>query len=265
MPFPDSPRVIYKKNPLDQVICQFRFPPILKIDTQSPVDFQEQIRKEYPFFFEERDEFHGFPPEVLSQLPQENISEIKLLPTNKMNYRFVSADNNWTINLTNSFLALSCKNYDRWENFKSHFVQPLSSLVDIYSPDFFTRIGLRYIDLITRSSLGLEGYGWDELIQPNILGILASTDIDISIVKSALSTDEVSIERDSIARLVHGLAIINQSKEEVYLIDCDYFTEKRTEISDATTKLDNYNQTGRRLFRWCITDKLHNAMQPEYL
>jgi len=32
MPFPEVKRVIYEHNPLDKVICQLRFPPILRIE-----------------------------------------------------------------------------------------------------------------------------------------------------------------------------------------------------------------------------------------
>ena len=56
MPFPNVPRVTYRNNPLVQVICQLRFPPILKIDAEVPADFQESIRKDFPKF-SERNEF----------------------------------------------------------------------------------------------------------------------------------------------------------------------------------------------------------------
>ena len=48
MAFPEVERVIYERNPLDEVICQLRFPAILKID-EPPIAFQEQIRTRYPF------------------------------------------------------------------------------------------------------------------------------------------------------------------------------------------------------------------------
>jgi len=47
---PESPRVIYASNPLVDVICQVRFPRILRIDSELPVAFQEAIRDQFPLF-----------------------------------------------------------------------------------------------------------------------------------------------------------------------------------------------------------------------
>ena len=52
MDFPESPRVVYEQNPLDEVICQLRFPAVLRIDSESPVRFQEAVRNQYPLFQE---------------------------------------------------------------------------------------------------------------------------------------------------------------------------------------------------------------------
>lgn len=51
--FPETPRVIYAKNPLFEVICQLRFPAILKIDSEIPAGFQEKLRASFPLFREE--------------------------------------------------------------------------------------------------------------------------------------------------------------------------------------------------------------------
>ena len=50
MIFPDTPRETYRHNPLKEVICQLRFPPILKITTASPAEFQEKIRSNFPLY-----------------------------------------------------------------------------------------------------------------------------------------------------------------------------------------------------------------------
>lgn len=71
MPFPNSPRVIYRKNPLEQVICQIRFPSILRIDTEIPAAFQELVRSQFPLFEERQEGGIEIPVELSEQLPRE--------------------------------------------------------------------------------------------------------------------------------------------------------------------------------------------------
>jgi uncharacterized protein (TIGR04255 family) len=65
MPFPESRRVIYDKNPLTEVISQLRFPTVLAIEAEIPAAFQERIRFDYPMF----DDGSGVGPAEL--VPQE--------------------------------------------------------------------------------------------------------------------------------------------------------------------------------------------------
>ena len=48
--FSTEPRCVYKNNQLAEVICQLRFPEILTIAANLPVDFQEAIRNEFPVY-----------------------------------------------------------------------------------------------------------------------------------------------------------------------------------------------------------------------
>lgn len=48
MPFPEYPRYRYEKHTLQNVICQLRFPTILRIGTEQPSDFQDSIRDRLP-------------------------------------------------------------------------------------------------------------------------------------------------------------------------------------------------------------------------
>ena len=41
-------RVIYKKNPLVEVVCGISFPQLLEIGIEEPVEFQKAIRSKYP-------------------------------------------------------------------------------------------------------------------------------------------------------------------------------------------------------------------------
>ena len=111
MPFPNTQRVIYDKNPLDKVICQLRFAPILKINAEIPATYQDKIRSHYPSYSESNrviveapeGQKGAIPPEVLSMIMQN-------AQTNK-NYQFSSEDNNWKVNLTYNFISLAASDY----------------------------------------------------------------------------------------------------------------------------------------------------------
>ncbi len=263
MPFPASPRVIYKKNPLDEVICQLKFPPILKIDSELPAKFQESLRRDYPFFQGASPAFpnllsRGLPPEV-GKLMNLEIS----VPLAGKVYQFISADEKWKVGLAREFIALSTGSYVRWEEFRAKMGQIISILVNEYSPSFFVRTGLRYRDIVRRSVLDFGDIRWSELLKPQILGELASPDVESEIQQASRETLIAVNGGKARVDIRHGLARVVDSNEEVYLIDCDFYDEERTEVKHVFTRLDSLHQEAGRLFRWCITDKLHNALQPE--
>lgn len=259
MTFPDSKRVIYQKNPLGTVICQLRFPPVLRIDADVPADFQDRIRHEYPLFEDRQPQDIVVPPQIAKALSM----QVKLRGV-KQGYQFSSNDNVWQVVLVRDFLALTTTKYQRWEDFKRHLEGPLGALIDIYKPEFYSRIGLRYQDIIKRSDLGLKEREWSELLQPHITGELSS--------KIAPSIKEmrrellVALEGGTgYVRIHHGMIEATDSSEICYSIDADFYTDQRTEVGNAIETLDRYNREAGRLFRWCITDLLHNALGPQPL
>ena len=138
-------RVRYEKSPLVEVIFQLRFPTILSINSNRPFGFQEKIRERYPFFEDQLEEFGDV---VVN--PQLKAASMRKTGESK-NYAFISADNLTKINLTPSFIAISTMAYTQWEEFKKHieFVIPIFEAE--YHPSFYIRVGLRYVDAITRS------------------------------------------------------------------------------------------------------------------
>jgi uncharacterized protein (TIGR04255 family) len=139
----------------------------------------------------------------------------------------------------------------------------ISGLINHYSPSFFVRIGLRYRDVIRRSALNLGDIHWSQLLKPHILGELASPDVESEIHQASRETLIAINGSNAKVHLRHGLARMVDSNEEVYLIDSDFYDENRTEVKDVFSRLDNLHQEAGHLFRWCITDTLHKALQPE--
>ncbi len=261
MPFPESPRVIYGKNPLEEVICQLRFPSILRIGAEIPAAFQERIRKEYPFFKERGDVDVSLPQEIVQQLPAEVLES--LIRTSGRVFDFVSSDELWTVTLSKEFLALTTRQYVRWEDFQARLIIPFQALIEVYEPVFFTRIGLRYQNLILKSRLGIDNIGWSDLLQPYILGELSAP--DQSVVNSILGTTHQALfsldKNQGEVRVTHGL-VQHKNGEKCYLIDSDFFIPKNVEVSNALDTLDYFNRKNRQLFSWCITERLHQSMEP---
>jgi uncharacterized protein (TIGR04255 family) len=260
MAFPDAERVIYEKNPLEEVICQLRFPPVLKIEAEPPSGFQERIRADYPFY--QAKPALKFPAGIPAELAALLATG---LPAGPAAHEFTSRDEKWTVALTREFIALTCRNYDRWENFKEHLRAPLEALQALYSPAFFTRIGLRYRDVLRRSALELDQFSFAELLQPWIAGALAAPEVSQDVEHSAEELVVRLPDHQSHVRVHHGLAPDGKSQEQCYVIDADFFSDQQTEAPHAIERLNFLNKQSRLFFRWCIQDRLHRAMQPRPL
>jgi uncharacterized protein (TIGR04255 family) len=263
MAFPQVKRVIYNKSPLEKVICQFRYPPILRIDSELPSEFQEYIRESFPLYSEKVEIIQG-GFEGVGQLQNEGFSPgIKKSLTIK-NHLFSTDDRTWNINLSRTFLSITTSKYTVWEDFISKFQHSINALFEIYKPPFITRIGLRYIDIFNRSGLGLKDINWTELINPYFLGLLSSSIGDD--IRNYEGRYEINLEdKESILRVVTTFVDHLITKERCYLVDCDYYYPKKTNRVTFQEKLEFLHEQATRLIQFIITKKLHNAMEPKEL
>ena len=270
MPFPDAKRIIFRKNPLTEVVCQLKFPPILKIDAEVPANFQEAIRAEFPNYREVPSVKIDAPAGIQGAFPIELRKQLGLLKlvaqqTADKNYDFLSEDESWKLTLSRNYIALTAYKYERWERFFERLQKPLRALISIYSPAYFTRIGLRYIDIINRAELKLEKVAWAELLKPFILGFLAIPETQDH-VQNFASTYEIGLEDgESKVRIATKLLETVDSGEACFMIDSDFMVNKKVELKDAEERLIYLNIRASRLIQWCITDKLYTALDPQTL
>jgi uncharacterized protein (TIGR04255 family) len=259
---PEYERVIYKKQPTASVICQLRFPPILRIESVLPADFQERVRSVYPVLSERAggEAALALPPELAKIIPPQIRVGIGMGSDSKI-YDFSTDDGAWKASLNRGFVSLVSTNYLRWEDFRERLFQILNAFEEIYQPSFYMRVGLRYQDLIQRSRFGLKDVPWGDLLQAHIAGELAFPDIAD---RSTVAKREIVIMLDGGERVLfrHGLHKPEDSEEVCYSIDADFSTNARTEVHNARGNLNNFNRLAGRFFRWCIKDKLHEAMEP---
>jgi uncharacterized protein (TIGR04255 family) len=261
MPFPQTDRAIYERNPLTEVICQLRYPTILRIASEPPAELQERLRNQYPVFREKQGGQPRMPQEVsriLADLPVQ-------LPTEPTIYAFETEDGSRTINLSREFVAVTERDYRHWESFRGEVERVKQAVEEIYKPPFYNRTGLRYQDVIDRETLELQDVSWNELVQTPMAGLLGSPDDSVrDHIREAVSTAELEIPEvnGGTVRLQYGLATREDDQAQVYAMDADFYTQERSSTDDVFPILDAFNGHAGNFFRWSITDRLRDALRP---
>ena len=257
-----EPRCRYGANQLAEVICQFYFPEILSIASNPPADFQEAIRDQYPRYQRRME----IPAPKLVGTPGQ--FRLENQPGN-INCQFVSADDVWRVNLTSRFISLSCSRYTCWEEFAAHLDKPLAAFIQTYRPAYFQRIGLRYVNIISRQALGLEDKRFSELIAPCYLGPLALEEANETTASRCNVDFEMAIRGGCRMQLHAGPSRAwkkdNHENEVKYIFDQDFYFAGNIPLNICAPALHTLHDQAWSIFRGAITDTLHDAMKPESL
>jgi len=252
--FPAAPRVFYRKAPLVQVTSQLRFPPILKIGRDAPVEFQEKVRSGLPLL--ERP--MSFP--LTPQLPPQ-IAEAMMAQTGIMGWRFSNEARDTIVALSQDALTLTTTKYHSWGEFVARLNPALLAFSEIYSPAFYGQVSLRYQDFIIRESVGLASVPWSRLLRPEILGEAANPNFEDR-VEALSRVIKLRLPGNTLLSLQHGLGKKADTGESGYLIDLDFATTNKIEVNDVRAALTGLHQYVWRAFRWCISETLHDALEP---
>ncbi|HJB98890.1 MAG TPA: TIGR04255 family protein [Candidatus Flavonifractor merdavium] len=261
MLFAPYERLQYARSPLVEVICQLRFPTILSIGANEPAAFQEAVRKDFPRYAARQEQV---PPKVVKKGNATALEPQKPIT----NYHFVSEDGRWKLNLTQNFIALSTLSYQRWEDFAARLDQPLAQFIQIYQPAFFERLGLRYVNAISRQRLGLEDQLWDDLIRDHYVGILGQPDVEETEITKCSLDVETPLVGGYRMKLHAGPGLIGggkTDKEVKFILDSDFSASGQLTADSVPAKLEDMHRFALCLFRGAITDELHQAMGPTLL
>ncbi len=258
--FTNTTRCRYQANQLAEVICQLRFPEILAIEAQPPVEFQEAIRKDFPQFARRQE---TPAPRIASSGGAVTVQK----QPSVTNYQFMSADGVWRVNLTGTFISLTCNRYSCWEEFAAKLDKPLAAFIQVYKPAYFERVGLRYLNFISRFDLGLEGVPFCQLIAPCYLGPLAEEDVTEAGTSRCSVDAEMAIRGGCRVKLHAGPGLVKrggrEDKEVKFVFDQDLYMPGQLPLNLSAGALQTLHAQADSIFRGAITERLHNAMGPE--
>lgn len=252
-------RTEYEKNTLFEVIFQARFPSILKVTKETPASFQDKIRKKG--FPETKVKKVSAPPDFPEHLRKEILGEDE--------YMFFSEDGEWQITLTKDFIALKCTDYKNYPGFAKHLKTMLEIFWQEYEPLYFSRIGLRYRNLVSKRTLE-TGEDIRKFVPAHIapeIGEESSIRDEVQVIEKTVQLKDESSTvnvRYVFGNLSGKFGKFNLNEEKSYIIDTDSFTsEKIRKVKDALAKSKSFNEGNiRNVFHWSITDALRETMGP---
>lgn len=239
--FPKTQEVPLASPPLDEVICQVRFPPILRIANEEPVDFQELIRGRYPVIQKK----HTFQ---LQLAEPGNPGESSIEPQPIM-FLFTNPDDKGQLALSPGFYAVSTERYVGWDAFMQDLKLAHETVGEIYQPAFSTRIGLRYINRLTTSNTqATTQKELFKLIRKELTATLRGKVWEnaaemFGVVNFTSPAEQMNLR--------YGYEIIDTVP--TFLLDFDVFEEGRLDLSEVLSRCERYHEEIYHAFRWSIT------------
>jgi len=226
---PAQPRITYRRNLIRLATCEIRFPTILSLEAVPPEDFQRAIRKVYPHF--ERGANVDVQPGGIER---------------ETRYFFRSRQRDWTVMLRSHSISLETRAYPRFRVFKQRLLELLGTARGFIDSDFFTRVGLRYVNVLPTTGEDVLGWLNRDLVAPLANGVYGDVEGFFQQVAGVARVGKYSFR--------HGFAQTEGSGKREYVLDFDFYQED-VEAAQVGDLIEAFNRECFALFSWSIGDK----------
>ena len=226
---PDVLLVGFERNFIKAAVCELRIPTLLEFETKPPVQLQRELRRDYP---------HYEPEQSVSVGPGAVGHEIR--------YLFKSRKKDWTVSFRASAIALETTSYTNFEEFSERLKDLLVKSQRLLDSDFFTRVGLRYIDEIPIEDGDLSGWIGDALVAPLTRGVYGTVERFLQEVRGFTDVGRYTFK--------HGIRDSAKTEPQVYYLDFDFY-EENVQFESAHSLVTQFNYQSFRFFRWVIGPK----------
>lgn len=244
--FPNIDDVHLAHAPLQEVICQVRFPPILRITHEEPVDLQERVRERFPLL------------EVAQKVIFAKEGIQASVPSAQV-YRFHNSETTAAVSVGADFYAFSTTAYQSWVDFAEHLTYAADIMESVYHPSYAIRIGLRYRNELDASFT--QSNTFDEvltLLRPELIAIL-KTDAFLMPVQ-AIHHVETMVDED---HFTFRYGLVRDDQIPKFVLDFDYYAEGRLSLENLSERCNQYHKTIYNAFRWCIVEDKLSCFRPE--
>ncbi len=214
---------VYDRNPLDTVIAQVRYEPILRIGAGDGIPkFQDAVRASFPAFAQKQIQALevSLPNQV--QVQQDQV------------FQFMRKDDICKVELVKDNVSITTRDHASRQQLVDDIETVTKALKETYAPIVTTRLGVRYVNIVDRKQISGDlgrDVSWQQLVTDEYLRIPA----DVADLDSTLFMNEITSPLDSGAlTLRYGFPLPSDPQNEPqFRFDIDRYIEGQVDISDA--------------------------------
>ena len=261
----DAGREIYPSAPLQLVACEISYALAPGADIHLARDqLYERLQATYPL--------PGPAPASLTL----TVGPGGPMPQLAQGFRFLDLERSRSVAVSPASIILEASRYDRFENFLDHIGAAVEALAAVVRVAAASRIGLRYIDEVSRSALpgeSFEGYFTDSVLAPgNVVPNVGQPQEFLTTSRFAVGPDRNTVMRTGVLTTPvvtpeGPLAIARRTEPPFFLVDIDSSWQAGAETSPLAFAwmpiadiLHSLHAPVRALFEHSITEKLRDDL-----
>lgn len=227
---PDREPVEFARNFIRTAVCELRFPTLMEIEGKALTRLQRDLRKSLPNY--EKQRVVG----VDATAGETGEAEVRHVFSSRKK-DFVFTFRTWAI-------GIEATKYTRFEDFFRLVADVLDVAVPVIDSDFFTRVGLRYLNLIPIEDGDFSGWMNPELVGPLERGVFGTVSRYLQEIRGRAKGGSYTFK--------HGFV---QQDQAAYLLDYDFFAED-VEIPETADILRAFRREAFSFFMWSIGPKV---------
>ncbi|HKT26820.1 TIGR04255 family protein [Dyella sp.] len=222
----------YDRNFIRNAVCELRFPTIFEIEDQRPPSgFWRTLRKDFP---------------IHSVLNGVQVGPASMAKANA--HQFTSKRSRWTVVLKPSSITLETAQYDSFDEFEAQLRTVIAAAKHTIDSDFFTRIGLRYINTLPCRPRDVAGWVNPVLVGPLVDGVFGDVDVHFQQIRGTTDCGGYLFQ--------HGLGVDAGPGigKEGYVLDFDFYREE-VGVEDALATVRRLHELEFSMFSWALGDR----------
>lgn len=213
-------RRVYPRNPLDTVVAQLKFQPILRIGAGGSIaDYQDLIRSRFPGFGEGEIRSLTVGPDTNVASKSEKVFHF-LRDTDKCQVQ-LSADN----------VLVETKDHKNRDDLLADLEVVVGALEKVYSPIQPTRFGVRYINVVKPSVISRDldrEVSWRSIISEDYLEMPAS----VADLKQTVFANQItSPMAEGALTLRYGIPPVRDGGVSSFNFDIDRYVESPIDLA----------------------------------